>query len=246
MTRSVRHLALLLAVGFLAATGLSANHALSGSHAVGAPSSEEKQAIDSAREELSSGANPWYNSDTDSLRRLKIEQVERRGELPLGWLMKWIVYTILGLAIAAIIYALIRFAMEHLKSRKLPADDEKLQPLVDEAEALPFLAERPRGDLLGLARQHYEQGNYSEAIIYLFSYELVELDRGSRIHLAKGKTNRQYLRELKDAAPLRSALERTLHSFESVFFGRRKLDRASFEACWHELPQFQAQLRGAT
>ncbi len=239
MTRSVRHLALLLAVGFLAATALSAVHAAA------APSSEEKQAIDSAREELSSGANPWYDSDTDSLRRLKIEQVERR-PMPLGWLLKWIVYSILGLAIAAIIYALIRFAMEHLKSRKLPADDEKSQPLVDEAEALPFLAERPRGDLLGLARQHYEQGNYSEAIIYLFSYELVELDRGSRIHLAKGKTNRQYLRELKDAAPLRSALERTLNSFESVFFGRRKLDRASFEACWHELPQFQAQLRGAT
>ena len=139
---------------------------------------------------------------------MKVERVQRR-VMPLGWLLKGIVYTILALAIAAIVYALVRFAMEQLKARKLAEADEKSQPLVDDAEALPFLAERPRGDLLGLARQHYEQGNYSEAIIYLFSYELVELDRGSRIQLAKGKTNRQYLRELKDAAPSARRLERT-------------------------------------
>ncbi len=239
MTRSRCHLSLSLVAGLFALAAVSVNHKAA------AQSPGPHEAIESAREELGSGANPWYDTEKDSLRKLKIERVQRRA-MPLGWLLKWVVYAILGLAIAAIVYALVRFAMEQLKSRKLATDDEKSQPLVDDAEALPFLAERPRGDLLGLARKHYEQGNYSEAIIYLFSYELVELDRGSRIHLAKGKTNRQYLRELKDAAPLRSALERTLHAFESVFFGRRNLDRASFEACWQELPQFQAQLRGAT
>lgn len=211
---------------------------------VRAQSAGQQEAIDSAREALGSGDNPWYDVEKDSLQKVEIQRVTRR-PMPLGWL-KWVVYGVLALALAAIIYALIRFAMQQLKSRKLPDEEEKSTPLVDEAEALPFLAERPRGDLLALARQHYEQGNYSEAIIYLFSYELVELDRAARIHLAKGKTNRQYLRELSNAAPLRGALERTLHAFESVFFGRQNLDRAGFEACWHELPQFQAQLRGAT
>jgi hypothetical protein len=239
MTSPVRKLPLSLILGLI---GIAA---LSMPCGIAAQSPGQREAIESAREELGSGANPWYDAEKDSLRKVKVERVQRRA-MPLGWLLKGIVYALLALAIAAIVYALVRFAMEQLKSRKLAEDDEKSQPRVDEAEALPFLAERPRGDLLGLARQHYEQGNYSEAIIYLFSYELVELDRGSRIHLAKGKTNRQYLRELKDAAPLRGALERTLHAFESVFFGRRNLDRAGFEACWHELPQFQAQLRGAT
>lgn len=208
--------------------------------------SSEQQAIDSAREALGSGANPWYDIEQDSLRKVKVERVQR-GPLPFGWLLKWIAYGILTLAIIGIIYALVRFALDQIKNRKpAPEGDDKSQLLVDEAEALPFLAERPRGDLLALARQHYERGNYSEAIIYLFSYELVELDKGSKIHLAKGKTNRQYLRELSGAGPLRGLLERTLLAFEGVFFGRRNLDRASFEACWHELPNFQAQLRGAS
>jgi hypothetical protein len=209
-----------------------------------AQSPGQQEAIDSAREALGSGENPWYDRERDSLRRVNVQQV-KESSFDFGSLPKWIVYGVLAIALAAIIYALIRFAMQQLKDRKPLDEGQKSQLIVDEAEALPFLAERPRGDLLALARQHYEQGNYSEAIIYLFSYELIELDKGARIHLARGKTNRQYLRELGNAAPLRGPLERTLHAFESVFFGRRALDRATFEACWQELPQFQTQLRGA-
>lgn len=238
MRRPIHLLPSLIIAGLIAVGAL-------GTHRVTlALSPDQQEAVDSAREALGSGDNPWYDVERDSLRRVEVKRIERYEGFSLAWL-KWAVYALLALAIAAIVYFLVRFALEQRKSLKRGADEDA-QPLVDEAEALPFLAERPRGDLLGLARHHYEQGNYSEAIIYLFSYELVELDKGSRIHLAKGKTNRQYLRELKDAAPLRGALERTLHAFEGVFFGQRNLDRASFEACWHELPQFQAQVRGAT
>ncbi len=98
---------------------------------------------------------------------------------------------------------------------------------------------------MGEARRHYEQGNYSEAIIYLFSYELVQLDKFALIRLARGKTNRQYLREVPRRPELRSPLERTMVAFEGVFFGSRLLDRAGFEACWQQLPQFEEQLRTA-
>ncbi len=201
--------------------------------------------IESARDSLGSGSNPWYDVEHDSLRRIEIRDVERR-PLGLGWLFKWLVYLGLALMIAAIVYLLIRFVMEQAQARRSIPEAQPSAPLVEEAEALPFLAERPRDNLLGQAQRHYEQGNYSEAIIYLFSYELIELDKHARIHLAKGKTNRQYLRELRDLAPLQAMLERTLHAFEGVFFGSRELDRKSFEACWRELPRFQAQLRGAT
>jgi hypothetical protein len=106
---------------------------------------------------------------------------------------------------------------------------------VASVEALPFMAQRPHEDLLGSARRYYEQGHYSEAIIYLFSYELVELDRFAIIELARGKTNRQYLREAGRIEAARSLLERTMLAFESAFFGRYPLDRASFEACWNQL-----------
>ena len=59
------------------------------------------------------------------------------------------------------------------------------------------------------------------------------------IRLAKGKTNRQYLREIRTRAPLRALMMRTVSLFESVFFGRHQLDRASFKSCWTELDQFQ-------
>jgi hypothetical protein len=108
------------------------------------------------------------------------------------------------------------------------------------------MRERAKGDLLAQARYYYEQGNYAEAIIYLFSYQLVELDKFSVIRLSKGKTNRQYLRETSRAAVLAGALERTMLAFEGVFFGRRGLDRAAFEACWNSLPQFEQQLRSST
>ena len=101
--------------------------------------------------------------------------------------------------------------------------------------------------MLGEARRHYREGNYSEAIIYLFSHELVELDRFALIRIAKGKTNRQYLRELGPSPPLRPPLELTMTAFEDVFFGRRALDRAGFEACWNQLPVFEQLLsRGGT
>ena len=71
---------------------------------------------------------------------------------------------------------------------------------VDRVEALPFRVPRQATDLLSEARRQYEKGNYNEAIVYLFSHQLVELDRQHLIHLARGKTNRQLVRELVRAA----------------------------------------------
>ena len=221
---------------------------------VGAPTpaplaTAEEAAVDSAREALSDGEFPWYDSQTDSLQPMDLT-VDRSSsssgfEWPdwnLGTVFQVLIYTVLGLILAGLLAAIIYFIRNQERAPKAPqvADDQILAP--DQVEALPFLAERPRDDLLAQARRHYEAGNYSEAIIYLFSYELLALDKFSLIHLTKGKTNRQYLREMSRDAALRSPLERTLVAFESVFFGNRPLDRASFEACWQELPQFE-QLR---
>jgi hypothetical protein len=210
----------------------------------------EKESVEGARETLSDGAYPWYDIEKDQLQPLEFE-AESSFKLP-DWLLwggdffKVLVYGALGLLLAALIVALIMYAKNRQPAPVQVRAAREEMTKADQVDALPFLAERPRGDLLGQARRHYEQGNYSEAIIYLFSYQLLELDKFSFIQLAKGKTNRQYLREASRVAPLRSPLERTLLTFEGVFFGSQSLDRAGFEACWNELPRFEQLVRGAT
>ena len=68
---------------------------------------------------------------------------------------------------------------------------------------------------------------------------VAQLDKFAVIRLARGKTNRQYLRESGKAPPQRQLLEVTMHTFEDVFFGRRVLDRRGFEACWQHVSQFE-------
>ena len=111
---------------------------------------------------------------------------------------------------------------------------------VDHVEALPFMRQRSLDDLLGQARQHYLAANYDEAIIYLFSYQLVELDRRNLIRLAVGKTNRQYLRELRGRGTLAGLVEHTMVAFEDVYFGGHRLTRQRFESAWDRLPEFES------
>jgi Domain of unknown function (DUF4129) len=113
---------------------------------------------------------------------------------------------------------------------------------VDRVEALPFAVRRAAGDFLGEARRLYEAGQYSEAIIYLFSFQLVELDKHHLIRLAKGKTNRQYLREVRQRPLVRAILETTMIAFEDAFFGRKTISRERFESCWQRLDEFQREL----
>jgi hypothetical protein len=93
-------------------------------------------------------------------------------------------------------------------------------------------------DLLAEARRAYEQGNFGEAIIYLFSHQLLQMDRRHLIRLTKGKTNRQYLREIGPRRTLRQLFEQTMVAFEDVFFGAHVLGRDRFEACWSQLNRF--------
>ncbi len=113
---------------------------------------------------------------------------------------------------------------------------------VDRVEALPFHLRKPTGDFLAEARRLYEAGNFSEAVIYYYSHLLVQLDRQHVIRLAKGKTNRQYLRETRSRPLLREILDRTMVAFEDVFFGHHELSRERFEECWRRLEEFHAEL----
>ena len=68
---------------------------------------------------------------------------------------------------------------------------------------------------------------------------MIRLDQHQCIRLAKGKTNREYLRELSSRPELQGLLARTMFPFENVFFGGHPLDRQGFEDCWREAESFR-------
>jgi hypothetical protein len=108
---------------------------------------------------------------------------------------------------------------------------------------LPFEIEQTAMGLLGQAAKLRAAGDYSKAIVYLFSHVLVEMDGARCIRLTRGKTNRIYLRELRGREMLKSFTNQLVQAFEFAFFGKHQLSQESFEAIWQQLPVFEENLK---
>lgn len=211
-------------------------------------------AVEQGREALGSQRRfPWYDGSNDDVRRVRVSipwkspdvsfNTKRRagGAWNFSWLELAIWTGVLAL-FAALAYLLIRAYLNREDvAVSMPAGGAARDLLDDAAriEALPFRVRSGPLGLLDEARRHYEQGDYRQAIIYLFSYQLVEMDKQQIIRLAKGKTNRQYLRETRRRPLLESLIAQTMVAFEDVFFGDYPLDRARFESCWRRLGEFE-------
>jgi len=160
--------------------------------------------------------------------------------------LRWLAWIALAIVLGGLLfYAFLAFARGN-PATLAPAKSQRTVTVLDRVEALPFLANRSPENLLDQAQQHYANGNYSEAIIYLFSHELVELDRRNLLRLGRGKTNREYLGQLRRHQRLQSLMEQTMVTFEDVFFGGRRLSRERFEACWNRLAEFDDLVGQAT
>jgi hypothetical protein len=231
---------------------------------------QEPDAVEAGRKALRDGATfPWYDAEADDLRDLhaKARQDEDTDTRKTGWEwepppvqtstnLNWqfptiwqvVQYMAMGLLVALIIglvVLLLRYFLKQEEEVGAPGAAlslEERESDIDRVEQLPYVVLRPGANLLAEARALYEQGRYGEAMIYLYSYQLLQLDRHQVIHLAKGKTNRQYLREVRQAPTLRSILHGTMIAFEDVFFGHHNLDRERFEQSWQRLDEFHATL----
>jgi len=223
--------------------------------------------VQAAKESLASGSRfPWYDRRKDDVRRLNmlprnlpedrgVTWTDNKTPTPppawnwrLGWLgtlLEWLGITTLIVLLGIIGYLI---ATAFLKDEVSESDGLAVRKVVetrcdaDRVEALPFHLRAARGDFLAEARRLYEAGRYSDAIVYLFSYQLVELDKQHVIRLTKGKTNRQYVRESRQRPLLSSVLATTMVAFEEAFFGRKTLSREAFERCWQRLDEFHGEL----
>ena len=227
------------------------------------------QAVESGREALSGKTRyPWYDREADSVRRIDVAP-PKTDELPdrksrwsanqnpktkttttntggfsfLGPVLQGLGLALLVALLVTIAVLIARAALSQEASGEGGGHVVETSHEVDRVENLPFQLKRPTGDFLSEARRLYEAGQFSEAIVYLFSYQLVELDKHHIIRLSKGKTNRQYLREMRHRPTLRGMLETTMIAFEEVFFGHHSLDRERFETCWRQLEAFQQEIQ---
>ncbi len=146
-----------------------------------------------------------------------------------------------------IVYVLNSFQnFESARSQHPQRDDDDDSIATHKLAELPFATGSSKSNLLDAAREFYESSEYGRAIICLFGYQLLQLDRHDRIHLWKGKTNGQYLREVKSDAWLSNLLGETIHTFEAHFFGNHPVSREQFESCWQHMDEFGTRLEAST
>lgn len=198
---------------------------------------------------------PWYDAPQDDLQTITVPPERKpwfdwnwnfRGfnlNFSLGELLRIATWLLFAALLGWIVWKLCQTYLRREASQAIwtggdldSADDQI------EHEALPLPTNEHWGDLLDRARQFFEQGNYRQAMIYLFSHQLVELNRQQVIHLSKGKTNRQYLREVRRQSTLAPLFERSIETFELAFFGNAALSREQFELVWRSQGEFQQQL----
>ncbi|MHB8971475.1 MAG: DUF4129 domain-containing protein [Pirellulaceae bacterium] len=218
-----------------------------------------------AREALRTPSDlPWYDADTDSLRRIAVRPDEDDPRRHSPWtvdqatsaagakssmstafwkFMQVLPWVVLGGLLAAIIWLFVWAA------QRMDGGPSVEAAVVDRAgldaqrlEDLPIGVPPSDHDLLAAARACYEAGDYSRAIVYVYAYQLVELDKCHLVQLSKGKTNRQYLRELRARPDLQDLLRDTMLVFEDAFFGHHPLSKLCFQQCWDKLDEFQRQL----
>lgn len=191
---------------------------------------------------------PWYDSAQDDVRTLDVRP-PRATTVGFGSGEELNIFV--WLAIALLLLLLIGFLVRaYFRDDAAAASVERRRQtdsrsLIERAEALPIAVDLSKVDLLAEARRLAEQGDYARAIVFLYSHFLLRLDQGHKIRLAAGKTNRQYLRELSSTT-IRNMLQTVMLAFEDAFFGKHRIPRQRFEACWAQLePLNRAMGEGA-
>ncbi|MGV3609066.1 MAG: DUF4129 domain-containing protein [Planctomycetaceae bacterium] len=228
----------------------------------------------SAKETFQDSSFPWYDKESDSIRKLTLSPkstddyappdrnrstIRIRPTVPtvtvnapsggwgLGPFFNWMGIALLVAVCAALIWVIgTRFLGQEVRESKATKVVQAVRK-ADQVEKLPLnlLITEPGGDFLTMARKFMQASEFSKAIVYLYAHELLSLDEQHLIRLAKGKTNRQYLRELRPQPSLQRLVEDTVLLFEDAFFGKKSISEGQFMVCWNQLSQFDALAKSA-
>lgn len=229
------------------------------------------ESMEAAQRALRGGRLPWYERETDELRPMapgappsgahhRDSNWVPKPSTPSNWQPRWrwrgwsrtlrgtgwVILTAITIAlIVALVWAYRRSDVLLQRTRRRTGQSQESPDITAAFENLPFVLDADRPDLLAEARYRYEQRDFRRAVILLFSYQLIQLDQRQRIRLAKGKTNRQYLRELRGDAELQQIVQETMQLFEQTYFGGQSPTAGEFERCWRQLDAFHRELEPA-
>ncbi len=218
---------------------------------------------DQVRENLRSSAqHEWYDGTSGKLTRPTLRSASPPNE-PRDWTLKpsqrvtsggrawsgssgndWI-WPVLFATVVMLILGTIYFlrTVGRAGSSRSSIPDRTRDPqLQARAEELPFELPRTGEGVLEMARRLAIEGRFGEATVALYGFQLLMLDRVQRIRLAKGKTNRQYVRELRQAEPFTSILSETMVAFERFVFGGHLTTSATFYGVWNRVEEFETKL----
>jgi len=159
-----------------------------------------------------------------------------------GGLVEIIFWGILAVLVIGVIGLIVWAIINREQTNNDPGLPSRPSDLSEEQrlEELPVQLDPAFQNLLDRVRECYDNGDYNQAIIYLFSYKLIQLDKKHLIRLTRGKTNHQYLREVTGHNQLQDTLRLTVRAFEDVFFGNHDLTKSRFQQCWDNVDIFRA------
>ena len=95
--------------------------------------------------------------------------------------------------------------------------------------ALPFAVPDATGDPEASFNAACAVGDWTRAVVWLYAWQLLALDRVGVVRLLPGKTNRGYQREVSALQPIRTALSATIEVFERTYFGHHPATRNEVE-----------------
>lgn len=148
---------------------------------------------------------------------------------------------IIGVVIVMVVVALVMTFLR-IESEDSEQSSRSVRSRRQSIEQLPFDLDATDGDFRSVAESAYRSGDLKKAIVYLYSHVLVTLDQNRLIRLRKGKTNRQYLNEVRNRAAVANYFRQVMVPFEAVFFGDHEMDARQFQRCWEELGKFHADV----
>jgi len=178
---------------------------------------------------------PWYDSTTDSWKRMDLpsedEQTSSREDLGDG--IPGFAYVMYGLIVVAV--ALIIMHLWRLRgSGQAPGSIGVVAPLPVHLSVLPFAVPDATGDPESAFKAACDVGDWTRAVVWLYAWQLLALDRVGVVHLLPGKTNRGYQREVSTLTPISAALGATINVFERTYFGHQPATREEVEQLRHQ------------
>ena len=231
---------------------------------------QQNDPVQAGADALKSENFPWYNSDSNTARIMEPSNTQsaasaKRGSVTArakrppttpttwgGWLkgffnqLSYLSYLLIGL-LGLLIFGLLVWGLTRRRpdasvknQRSQGAEDDSI---IKRIEELPFqMQPQIDSDFEGRAQAAAKAGNYSEAVMLLFSFLLLNLDRKGLIHLQRGTTNRQYLQQIYHQDHLPDFFVQLMEPFEKSFFGGHTIDQKTFEKCWSNMESAKQRL----